>query len=65
MAANAITLHYSAHAFVFLLAIPIIGEIPEKRDWWVLISTMLGVLCIFSQGADGTLKGIVYGLQSG
>lgn len=64
-AANAIILHYSAPAFVFLLAIPILREIPEKRDWWVLISTMLGVLCIFSQGADGALKGIVYGLLSG
>ena len=40
-------------------------EIPEKRDWWVLISTMLWVLCIFSQAADGDLRGIVYGLLSG
>ena len=64
-AANAIILHYSAPAFVFLLAIPMLREIPEKRDWWVLISTMLGVLCIFSQGADGAPKGIFYGLLSG
>ena len=64
-APNAIILHYSAPAFVFLLAIPMLREIPEKRNWLVLICTMLGVLCISSQGFDGALKGIVYGLLSG
>ena len=42
-AANAIILHYSAPAFVFLLAIPMLRETPEKRGWGVLISSMLGV----------------------
>ena len=64
-AANAIILQYSAPAFVFLLAIPLLGERPERRDWWVLISTMLGVLCIFSQGTGDAIDGIIYGLLSG
>ena len=44
--------------FVFLLAIPLLRERPE-RDWWVLISTMLGVLCIFSQGTGDAIDGIM------
>lgn len=64
-AANAIILQYAAPAFVYVLAIPLLGEYPRRKDWWVLISTMVGVGCIFSQGNAGSIAGIGYGLASG
>ena len=60
-AANAIILQYTAPAFVFFIAMPLLREYPSRRDWWVLLSTMVGIGCIFSQAEEAHLWGILCG----
>jgi drug/metabolite transporter (DMT)-like permease len=64
-AANAIILQYTAPAFVFFIAMPLLREYPSRRDWWVLLSTMVGIGCIFSQAEEAHLWGILCGVGSG
>jgi drug/metabolite transporter (DMT)-like permease len=64
-AANAIILQYAAPAFVFFISIPILKEYPTRKDWWVLLSTVIGIGCIFSQTEGGHLWGMLCGLGSG
>ncbi len=64
-AANAIILQYTAPAFVFFLAIPLLKEYPQRKDWWVLGATMAGVVCIFSQAEEASVWGVGCGLASG
>jgi drug/metabolite transporter (DMT)-like permease len=64
-AANAIILQYTAAAFVFFLAIPLLKEYPQRKDWWVLGATMAGVACIFSRAEEAGFWGVSCGLASG
>jgi len=64
-AANAVILQYAAPAFVFFIAIPVLKEYPTRKDWWVLLSTVIGVGCIFSQTEGGHQWGMLCGLGSG
>ena len=64
-AANAIFLQYTAPVFVYLLAIPILGERPAGRDWVALGMAMVGIGWIFSGAAGGDGGGALLGLASG
>ncbi len=64
-AANAIILQYTAPAFVFFISMRLLREYPTRRDWWVQLSTMVGVGCIFSQAEGAHLWGILCGVSSG
>ena len=64
-AANAIFLQYTAPAVVFVLSIPMLGEIPRRREWLVLTVIMIGVLVIYLGAGTADLMGICLGLASG
>lgn len=64
-AANAIILQYTAPAFVFFIAMPLLREYPARRDWLVLLCTMVGIGCIFSQAQGSHLWGVLCGVGSG
>ena len=64
-AANAIILHYTAPFFVFLIGIPLLGELPVRRDWISLALAMGGVGGVFASAATADWMGIGYGLGSG
>ncbi len=64
-AANAILLQYTAPVFVFLLAIPLLGERPGRADWAGLVLTMTGVGWIFAGAGQADGLGVGLGLASG
>ena len=51
-AASAIFLQYTSPVFLLLLAGPMLGEWPERRDKVAIGVAMLGMLCFFSDGLD-------------
>ncbi len=52
-AASAIFLQYTSPVFLMLLAGPLLGEWPARRDKLAIGCAMVGMLCFFSDGLDG------------
>jgi drug/metabolite transporter (DMT)-like permease len=51
-AASAIFLQYTSPVFLMLLAGPLLGEWPQRRDKIAIACAMTGMLCFFADGLD-------------
>ncbi len=51
-AASAIFLQYTSPVFLMLLAGPLLGEWPQRRDKVAIACAMTGMLCFFADGLD-------------